>query len=115
MCTCTCRLGPFLFISISGGHVYGSRGELPLKVLDKRVTSAGHPNMNMIPDPSTFHDITWAGGRTKKTAEVLCNTYWEDGTPQESCSRFAAQKMLKKLDDMGYKLMSAFEIEFKVR
>ena len=43
--------------------------------------------------------------------EILCESYWENGNIQSAGPRYVARKQVDRLSQMGYKIMSAFEIE----
>ena len=43
--------------------------------------------------------------------EILCETFWESGKIQLAGPRYVARQQIDRLNEMGYKIMSAFEIE----
>ena len=47
--------------------------------------------------------------------QVLCETQWlQDGSPQAASPRYVARKQLESLEQLGYKLQSASELEFSL-
>ena len=42
---------------------------------------------------------------------MLCESYWENGNIQSAGPRYVARKQIDRLNQMGYQIMSAFEIE----
>ena len=59
-----------------------------------------------------MHDLPWVGDGQYRVGEFLCETRWQDLTYQEAGPRYTARRMIQKLQDMGIRLMSAYELEF---
>lgn len=59
------------------------------------------------PDVATLAPVPWA----ERTARVLADPRWYDGTALEAAPRHIARRMLGELGDLGYVLRSGFEYE----
>jgi glutamine synthetase len=62
----------------------------------------------LIPDLSTAAIIPWM----HKTARLICDTYWADGTPLHAAPRHVLRKALGELDKLGYKAVIGLEYEY---
>jgi glutamine synthetase len=62
----------------------------------------------LIPDLSTAAIVPWM----HKTARLICDTYWADGTPLHAAPRHVLRKALTELDKLGYKAVAGLEYEF---
>jgi len=73
-------------------------------------------NVLFLPDQYLIYPLPWAGVEEYNVGEVLCEAYWmgesKHKVPVPSCSRTIAKNQLQRLLDEGYRLMSAFEMEF---
>ena len=49
-----------------------------------------------------------------EVGELLCETFWTKshfgGARQEACPRYVARRQLQQLDQLGYTLLSAYEV-----
>jgi len=90
-----------------------SCGPLTEEYLPPMIVEMNFPNAFLQPMEGTLHPLPWASSKYKM-AQVLCEVFWKDGTPQEANPRTAARRQLKRLQEQGYSLMSAFEAEFIV-
>src|SRR5215510_6794826 len=70
----------------------------------------GGADFVMIPDPTTFRVLPWA----PKTGWVLCDIYFQDGTPVPFSTRHLYRRVLRELADIGYDYMAGLEVEFHV-
>jgi glutamine synthetase len=68
----------------------------------------GSPNLTVVADPQTFRTLPWAPG----TAWILCDEYFNDGTPFHFAPRQLLRKALKKLGDRGCSSVIGAEIEW---
>ncbi len=68
----------------------------------------GSPNLTVVADPRTFRTLPWAPG----TAWILCDEYFNDGTPFHFAPRQLLKKALKKLATRNYVSMIGAEIEW---
>src|SRR6266568_7864100 len=68
----------------------------------------GSPNLTIIPDPSTFRVLPWAPG----VGWVLCDEYFNSGTPFHFSPRQLLRRELKRLADRGMHCMVGLEIEW---
>ena len=68
----------------------------------------GFPDSRIRPDLSTYRVLPWAD----KTARLLCEPFYTDGRPARAAPRTVARGLLSELEEMGYRLFSAFEYEF---
>jgi len=62
----------------------------------------------LIPDLSTAAVIPWMN----KTARLICDTYWADGTPLHAAPRHVLRKAIAELDKLGYQAVVGLEYEF---
>jgi len=89
---------------------------VPLDLAEVRDVRYG--NALMLPRASTFRPLPWAAGGRHRVGEYLCEMAWmpsyRDGAPQAACPRYLARRQLRRLDDLGLRLYSAFEAEFTV-
>src|SRR6202045_3968066 len=68
----------------------------------------GSPNLTVVADPKTFRTLPLAPG----TAWILCDEYFNDGTPFHFAPRQLLKKALKKLADAKIKSVIGAEIEW---
>ncbi|MDQ0381573.1 glutamine synthetase family protein [Amycolatopsis thermophila] len=69
---------------------------------------AGAADIVMVPDPTTFHLVPWAGG----TARVLCDLRFANGEQVPFCSRGVFRNALDRATAAGYGYLTGLEIEF---
>ncbi|GAA1196525.1 glutamine synthetase family protein [Pseudonocardia alaniniphila] len=69
---------------------------------------AGAADIVMVPDPTTFHLVPWAG----ETGRVLCDLRFQNGEQVPFCSRGVLQKALDRAGAAGYGYLTGLEIEF---
>lgn len=62
----------------------------------------------LIPDLSTAARVPWMN----KTARLICDTYWADGTPLHAAPRHVLRKAVAELDKLGYQAVVGLEYEF---
>ncbi len=67
----------------------------------------GFPDSRIKPDLETYRVLPWAN----KTARLLCEPYFQDGTPALAAPRLVARRQLEALAATGYGLYSGFEYE----
>src|SRR5580698_8672112 len=67
----------------------------------------GSPNLTVIADPKTFRILPWAPG----TGWILCDEYFNDGTPFHFAPRQLLRKALQKLHRSGHASVIGAEIE----
>jgi glutamine synthetase len=68
----------------------------------------GSPNLTVVADPTTFRTLPWAPG----TGWILCDEYFNDGTPFHFAPRQLLRKALKKLGAHGCESIIGAEIEW---
>src|SRR5712691_3061850 len=68
----------------------------------------GSPNLTIVPDPTTFRLLPWAPG----VAWVLCDEYFNDGTPFHFSPRHILRRQLKRLREQGMGLVVGLEVEW---
>src|SRR5579862_5354673 len=68
----------------------------------------GSPNLTLVPDPSTFRTLPWAPG----VGWILCDEYFNDGTPFHFSPRHLLKKALQKLADAKFTSVIGVEIEW---
>ncbi len=62
----------------------------------------------LVPDLSTAAVVPWMN----KTARLICDTYWADGTPLHAAPRHVLRKAAGELDKLGYQTVVGLEYEF---
>jgi glutamine synthetase len=70
----------------------------------------GASDFILVPDPVTFRPIPWA----KKSAWILCDGYYRDGTAVPFSTRHLLRKALSGLESRGYSYLAGIELEFSV-
>jgi glutamine synthetase len=68
----------------------------------------GSPNLTVVADPKTFRTLPWAPG----IAWILCDEYFNDGTPFHFAPRQLLKKALNKLASQSYASIIGTEIEW---
>jgi glutamine synthetase len=68
----------------------------------------GSPNITAVPDPATFRVLPWAPG----TGWILCDEYFNDGTPFPFSTRQLLRKALRRLSERGHACVVGAEIEW---
>jgi glutamine synthetase len=68
----------------------------------------GSPNIAAVPDPTTFRVLPWAPG----TGWILCDEYFNDGTPFPFSTRQLLRRALRRLGERGYACVVGPEIEW---
>ena len=71
----------------------------------------GSPNLTIVPDPLTFRTLPWAPG----LAWVLCNEYFDDGTPFHFSSRQLLHKQIARFAERNIDLVVGLEVEWYLR
>ncbi|MEK9684090.1 MAG: glutamine synthetase family protein [Rhodospirillaceae bacterium] len=92
----------------SGGRVFRSFIQGGGMDLDEMT---GSPNLVLIPDPSTFRILPWAGG----VGWVMCDEYFTDGKPFYFSSRRRLREQTENLAGRGASLTVGLEIEWYLR
>ena len=68
----------------------------------------GSPNLTIVPDPSTFRMLPWASD----IGWVLCDEYFNDGTPFHFSPRQLLKKQLKRLAERQMECRVGLEVEW---
>lgn len=68
-------------------------------------------DMCLHPDYDTFVILPWEE-TTGKTARLICDVYFSDGTPFEGDPRYVLKKAIKEASSMGYSVNVGAECEF---
>ncbi len=68
----------------------------------------GYGDQRLRPDPSTAAVVPWL----QDTARVICDTYWDDGTPLEAAPRHVYRRALDRCHELGYEPLIGIEPEF---
>ncbi|GAA4725255.1 glutamine synthetase family protein [Phytohabitans rumicis] len=71
---------------------------------------AGAGDIVLVPDPTTFRVLPWAG----RTGWVLCDVRFPDGSPVPFCTRSLLRAQLDRLAAAGYDMTVGVELEFHV-
>jgi glutamine synthetase len=69
---------------------------------------AGYGDFRLVPDPATLRRIPWLD----RTALVLCDVLWEDGTPVVASPRQVLRRQIERALERGYLPMFGSELEF---
>jgi len=106
-----------LFLStVAAGFLANPVVSVPVEVDEVRDVRFG--NARMLPKASTLRSLPWATGGKHRVGEYLCEMSWmpsyRDGAPQAACPRYVARRQLRRLDDLGLRLYSAFEAELTI-
>lgn len=67
-----------------------------------------YADQRLRPDPSTAALVPWAEG----TARVICDTFWDDGSPLGAAPRHVLRRVLDRCHEMGYEVLIGIEPEF---
>ncbi len=70
----------------------------------------GGGDVMMVPDPATFRVLPWAPG----SATILCDLYYQDGSPVPYATRQIARDALDALRARGRSMVCGLEVEFHV-
>lgn len=71
---------------------------------------AGAGDVVLVPDPTTFRVLPWAG----RTGWILCDLRFPDGTEVPFCTRGILRRQLSAMADRGYRMTVGAELEFHV-
>ena len=102
--------------TVTAGTLANPVISVPIHVDEVRDVRFG--NALMMPKASTLRSLPWATGGRHRVCEFLCEMSWmpsyRDGAPQAACPRYVARRQLRRLDDRGLRLYSAFEAELTI-
>jgi len=68
----------------------------------------GYGDFRLVPDPASLRRIPWL----EKTALVLCDVEWEDGSPVVASPRQILKRQVERAQERGYLPMFGSELEF---
>ncbi|MHB1468500.1 MAG: glutamine synthetase family protein [Solirubrobacteraceae bacterium] len=68
----------------------------------------GCPDVVCVPDPNTFRVLPWAPG----TGWILCDMYFQDGTPFPFSSRRVLRQTVARLDERNLECLIGVELEW---
>src|ERR1700759_4759975 len=68
----------------------------------------GYADQRLKPDPSTAAIVPWA----KHTGRMICDTFWDDGTPLGAAPRQVFRRVLTRCRELGYEPLIGVEPEF---
>lgn len=69
-------------------------------------------NAVYLPDKDTLHPLRFASTETRRIGQVFCESYWLKDKSPLPCARNVARQQVVKLEEMGYRVKSAFELEY---
>jgi glutamine synthetase len=69
-----------------------------------------YADQRLRPDPSTAAVVPWADA----TARMICDTFWDDGTPLAAAPRHVFRRVLERCHELGYEALVGTEPEFYV-
>jgi glutamine synthetase len=67
-----------------------------------------YADQRLRPDPSTAAVVPWV----EDTARVICDTYWDDGSPLGAAPRHVFRRVLERCHELGYEVLIGVEPEF---
>lgn len=67
-----------------------------------------YADQRLKPDPATAAIVPWA----EATGRMICDTYWDDGTPLGAAPRQVFRRVLEKCHELGYEPLLGTEPEF---
>lgn len=70
----------------------------------------GFPDVVVVPDPTTFQVLPWAD----RTGWLLCDAYFNNGTPVPLDGRRILRTQLERLANAGYRYLAGLEVEFYI-
>ena len=68
----------------------------------------GYGDFHLVPDHDSLRRIPWL----ERTALVLCDVLWEDGSPVAASPRQVLKRQVERALERGYRPMFASELEF---
>src|SRR5262245_36403601 len=68
----------------------------------------GYGDQLLFPDPDSAHVVPWAD----RTARLICDARWYDGSPLEAIPRAVFRRALDKAAGMGFETLIGSEVEF---
>jgi glutamine synthetase len=68
----------------------------------------GYADQRLKPDPSTAAIVPWA----KATGRMICDAFWDDGTPLWAAPRQVFRRVLTRCRELGYEPLIGVEPEF---
>jgi glutamine synthetase len=67
-----------------------------------------YADQRLKPDPATAAIVPWADA----TGRMICDTYWDDGTPLAAAPRHVFRRVLDRCHELGYEPLLGTEPEF---
>jgi glutamine synthetase len=68
----------------------------------------GYADQRLKPDPTTAAVVPWA----QDTGRMICDTYWDDGSPLRAAPRHVFRRVLERCRELGYEPLIGIEPEF---
>jgi glutamine synthetase len=68
----------------------------------------GYADQRLRPDPTTAAIVPWA----KQTGRMICDAYWDDGSPLGAAPRQVFRRVLERCRELGYEPLIGIEPEF---
>jgi glutamine synthetase len=67
-----------------------------------------YADQRLKPDPATAAIVPWA----EATGRMICDTFWDDGTPLGAAPRYVFRRVLERCHELGYEPLLGTEPEF---
>src|SRR5919201_3624171 len=80
----------------------------PVPGYDMANWEQGYGDFHLVPDVDTLRRIPWL----ERTALVLCDVLWEDGSPVVASPRQVLKRQVERALELGYLPMFGSELEF---
>jgi glutamine synthetase len=69
-----------------------------------------YADQRLRPDPATARVVPWV----EATGRMICDTYWDDGSPLGAAPRHVFRRVLDRCHEAGYEPLIGVELEFYV-
>ena len=95
---------------ISGVGNFGMNMEIPKGITE--YTKTHFANGIIMPIPGTAREMKWSSTPQRRVGHVLSTLLFSSGQPDPACSRHTALRQIARLEQLGLRVKSAYEMEF---